>query len=85
MSDSLTKAERSKAKDQRQMPAPDEPMRRKPSKKRKPVKVEVRWKVNHPLFGKWHRHGRYQDVETARHVVAEFERKHPAFEARIAK
>ena len=73
MSNPVAKAERSKAKDARQQPAPDVVPRSK-SKKDKPWRVDGfgGW-----LFrrNKWWRVGDYRTREIAEKVIAEMERK----------
>lgn len=79
MSNARAKAERSKAKDRRQIPASDKFVNgRKRGKKAKPVIVEYR--CRNPIFrwGKdWMTFGRYMDRDTAIEVMENQERKDP--------
>lgn len=72
MSDPVAKAERSKAKDARQTPAPDKVPRSK-SKKDKPWRVESRggWLRSTG----WIRHGDYRTREIAEKVISDEQRK----------
>ncbi len=83
------KAERSAAKDARQLPAAETPVKkRSPGKKKKPINVEYRCKPerrpNYWLWREWSRMGRYRTVEEAETAVENDKHKHPGmFEYRI--
>lgn len=79
MSDARAKAERSKAKDARQMPAPEK-IRPQKSKKKKPFVVKYRW-INPPFnfdwMLNWSNMGKYRSVADAEKAMATQEKKHP--------
>jgi hypothetical protein len=79
VSDPRTKAERSAAKDRRQMPASDEPRIKGKSKRHAPVIVEAKW--IHRAFmlmdQEFRKYGSYRTREIAEKVIADQERKHP--------
>ena len=85
MSDPIVKAEYAAYKDFKQAPAEDGSVQQKRAKKAKPVRVEYRVKQGlDSLFGnEWALAGKYKDVETARKVIAQQERKTGYFEYRI--
>lgn len=79
MSDPVTKARYSKAKDQRQMPAPDKAPkhRRKQGNGSKPYKIESRWTgsrigIRDEKWGKW---GRYKTLDVAVTTMHNLRRK----------
>lgn len=80
MSDPITKVERSKAKDARQIPVQEKKTKRPPAKKAKPILVQ--WKTVKGWFG-WHRDwstmGRYKTREIAEKVIKDDKRKHPDY------
>lgn len=79
MSDPVAKKRNSKAKDARQMPAPDK-VKPKRSKKKKPLVVEYKWKNPPFYFGwmsEWSSMGRYQKLEDAEKAMETQEKKHP--------
>lgn len=81
MSDPRAKAERSKAKDARQIPVLDKETKRKPSKKIKPFTVMYKWVK--PTWFKWAHDwrlmGRYRTKEIAEKAISDSERKHPDY------
>jgi hypothetical protein len=89
MANPRAKAERSKAKDKRQMPAKDCTPKRAPGKKDKPVVVEYRHKPGYYAstlpwgVREWTRYGRYRTVDEARTMIENCERKHGFYEYRI--
>ena len=77
MSDPISKAEKSKAKDARQSSAPDR-ARYPASKKEKPFILECKW--NSLFYGwckRWGKFGQYQTGDIAKQVARDQERKHP--------
>ena len=88
MSDPQAKAERSKAKDNRQTPASDDQKPQR-SKKDKPIVVECKRLTPLPpsllfLGNDWVFYGRYRDIKTANEVIAREKRKNPdRYEMRI--
>lgn len=80
MSNPISKQERSKAKDARQMPAPDIKPKRKPGKKDKPFIVMYKW-VKPILFSDWGKTwtklGEYRTREIAEKVISDDRRKYP--------
>lgn len=89
VSDSIAKAERSKAKDARQMPAPDSKPRRK-AKKAKPWRVDYKWNIDkrRTFFGwmcEWSKFGSYRTKEEAETAVKNDERKNGWYDYRIRK
>lgn len=89
MSDPKAKAERSKAKDARQMPAPGIVPKRKPSKKHNPWRVEYKWSESKRLARmfswahEWPTFGKYRTEEEARAAIEKDKRKHDYYEYRI--
>ena len=88
MSDAMVKAEKSKAKDERQSLAPENVPPQK-GKKKKPIIIEYKW--NNPSFDfidnqGWSKWGAYRNIEIAERVIKDEKRKHPdTFELRIRK
>ena len=88
MSDPRAKAERSKAKDARQIPLQEKKTKRSPSKKDKPIIVQFRYlDPSLSIFGwfkDWVQLGKYKDIETANQVIKNDKRKHQnGYEYRI--
>ena len=86
MSDARAKAERSKAKDARQLPAP-EYTPPSPAKKDKPFIVQYRFKKGHFMekFGwcEWSKFGAYRTQEIAETAIKNDKRKSDYYEYRI--
>ena len=92
MSDPVTKAERSKAKDLRQSPAPEEQKFRKNRKRKKdkPYIVEERWHFNSLVAAfnpnranVWRKFGAYATLEEAERVAAKRSLKYYSCEYRV--
>lgn len=79
MSDPIAKAERSKAKDARQMPAPDRAVRR--GRKKRPHRPWVLWEKPGRWFG-WWKAGKYTDKWLAERAFYLRERKQQHFKTK---
>lgn len=79
MSDATAKAERSKAKDLRQMQIPDGAVSACRTRKKKPFVVKRKW-VNplpYPFYFGWHTMGRYRKKSDAQKAMRAQESKEP--------
>ena len=92
MSDPITKAERSKAKDLRQSPAPEKQKFRKNRKRKKdkPYIVEERWNLDWTLSSftpdwgnTWRKFGAYATLEEAERVASKQRLKYSFCEYRV--
>ena len=85
MSDAWAKAERSKAKDARQIPVQEKVPKRKPGKKDKPFAVYFKYTQKRSegasflWFSDWHLFGRYKTKEIAEKVIKDDKRKWPDY------
>lgn len=80
MSNPISKQERSKAKDARQMPTPDKTPKRKPSKKAKPFVVMIKYIKPIHLFKwtkDWLKLNMYASRGVAEEAIKQDKRKHP--------
>lgn len=84
MSDPIAKAERSKAKDERQMPAPDAKPKHK-AKKAKPWRVDYRWKdETHGFYAHgWAKFGCYRTQKEAEKAIRDNARKYGTYKYRV--
>lgn len=89
MSNQIAKAERSKAKDARQMPAPNARPKHRAKKKDKPWRVEYKWSESKHLARmfswahEWSTFGKYRTEKEARIALENDSRKHDFYEYRI--
>lgn len=77
MSNPLAKKERSRAKDARQMPAPDVVPKRPPAKKKKPVQIQCRFRSyrNPKEWGQWKGWSRYASIDDAEKALRALQKK----------